>query len=717
MAEQGKAFASNKQSNWAKPELGDIDSQPGIYIGEIKQIISGSRDGSVKVYIPVLGGDPDDENGWQKCTYASPFLGSTPGYNRLNQSNTYEIAQQSYGFFMTPPDPGNLVLCCFPPGRGSVGVWFACVSNNMSKYNIPAAAPSTSYENIDPFSLSQGGGASIATSIVPGVPYPVGDFNDKNPTTSKSDWIRNLRPINPAAAIQLVRAGLDKDITRGAITSSVQRDPVSSVFGFNTPGRPVPNQDPKNNPNLNQQVSSGTYVPPTVTSRLAGHSLVMDDGDIYGKNNLVRLKTAAGHQILMNDTEGFMYVSNATGTAWVELTKEGDVLIYGARDFSVRTSGNIQMHSDRDILLNATRSLKLKGTAVEVQGTNYTSIIGTQQLSLFGGQTSIKGRSRVSINSSGPMSLTSAGGMQLKGSTIGLNSGGGGELPSPQPITTFMNPDSIYADNQWVVRTNSLSSICYRVPTHEPYIRGNIAAAIQQQEAIADFNQQADGNIVTVTGQTVAAQTVTSSQRVEIATASDINSPAPTSAFISQPEATQGLGALSTDEYQAYLAQTGYTNSGGTYETVSLEGYAGRYGLSNVALESTGYLKPNTPQTLEAINNPNNWVGGPGKPSSLNDFLTTTEYQDYAMNVYTTNNYSALQSAGAITADTPKDQVAGLMSVSHHIGPNAAVAWYSGYAVEGVPQINQFYQEGRYSQNQVAIIETSKASKTIVGAQ
>lgn len=315
------------------------------------------------------------------------------------------------------------------------------------------------------------------------------------------------------------------------------------------------------------------------------------------------------------------------------------------------------------------------------------------------------------------MSLTSAGGMQLKGSTIGLNSGGGGELPSPQPITTFMNPDSIYADNQWVVRTNSLSSICYRVPTHEPYIRGNIAAAIQQQEAIADFNQQADGNIVTVTGQTVAAQTVTSSQRVEIATASDINSPAPTSAFISQPEATQGLGALSTDEYQAYLAQTGYTNSGGTYETVSLEGYAGRYGLSNVALESTGYLKPNTPQTLEAINNPNNWVGGPGKPSSLNDFLTTTEYQDYAMNVYTTNNYSALQSAGAITADTPKDQVAGLMSVSHHIGPNAAVAWYSGYAVEGVPQINQFYQEGRYSQNQVAIIETSKASKTIVGAQ
>jgi hypothetical protein len=716
MAEQGRAFASSKQSNWAKPDLADIDSQPGIYVGEIKQILSGSRDGSIKVYIPILGGDPDDESGWQKCTYASPFLGSTTGPNNVLQANTYEVAQQSYGFYMTPPDPGNLVLCCFPPGRGSVGVWFACLSNNMSKYSVPAAAPSTSYENIDPYSLNQGGGAAIANSIVPGVPYPVGDFNDKNPVTAKSDWIKNLRPINAAATVQLIRAGLDKDITRGAITSSVQRDPVSSVFGFNSPGRPIPSQDTKNISNLNQQVSTGTFTPPTVTARLNGHSLVLDDGDIYGKNNLVRLKTAAGHQIMMNDSEGFVYISNATGTAWVELTKEGDVLIYNSRDLSVRSSGNIQLHSDRDVMINANRYLRMKGTVVEIEGSNYTSVVGKQQLSLFGGQTSLKGRSRVAINSGGTMSLTATGGMQLKGSTIGLNSGGGGELPSPQPIPSFLSPDTIFADNQWVIRTNSLSSICYRVPTHEPYIRGNIAAVLEQQEAIADFNQQADSNITTVTGETVATQNLTSSQNVEVATASNIDNPAPASAFISQPEAAQGLGALSQDEYQAYLAQTGYTNSGGTYETVSVEGYAGRYGLSAAALESAGYLKPGTPQTLAAIDNPNNWIGGPGQPNSLNEFLTTAEYQDYAMNVYTTQNYSALQTAGVITADTPIDQTAGLMSVSHHVGPNAAVAWYTGYAIENTQQINQFYQEGRYSQNQVAIIQTSKASKTIVGA-
>lgn len=714
MANQGHAIGSTAQSKWARPDIGDIDGQPGIYVGEIKQIISGSRDGSVKVYIPVFGGDPDDVNGWMQVSYASPFLGSTPGPNKTLQSNTYEVAQQSYGFFMTPPDPGNLVLCCFPPGRGSIGVWFACISNNLSKYMIPAAAPSTSWENIDPFSIQQGSAAQLAGSFVPGTPYPVGDFNDKNPTTSKADWIKNLRPINTPAAAQLIRAGLDKDINRGAITSSVQRDPVSSVFGFNTPGRPFPNQDTKNVADLKQKISTGTFVPPTVTGRLPGHSLVMDDGDLYGKNDLVRLKTAAGHQIMMNDSEGFVYISNATGTAWVELTKEGDVLIYNSRDLSVRSSGNIQLHSDRDVMINAGRYLRMKGTAVEIEGTQYTSVVGKQQLSLFGGQTSLKGRSRVSINSGGVMSITSAGGMQLKGSTIGLNSGGGGELPSPQPITSYLSPDAVFAQNQWIVRTNSISSICYRVPTHEPYIRGNVSAVIEQQEANAEFNQQADANITTVTGETVAAVNLPTSQTVEVASSQNLDNPAPTSAFISQPETTQRLGELSPNEYQAYLAQTGYSNSGGVYETVSIEGYAGRYGLSSQALQNAGYLKPGTPQTLEAINNPNNWVGGPNAPSSLNAFLTTPGYQDYAMNVYTAQNYSTLQTAGMITPNTTKEQVAGFLSVSHYTGADTAVAWYSG-GVADTKQIDQFYQEGRYSQTQVRLIESSKASKTLVG--
>ena len=44
---------------------------------------------------------------------------------------------------------------------------------------------------------------------------------------------------------------------------------------------------------------------------------VMDDGDDKGKSNQIRLRTSTGHQILMDDDEGIIYVATASGNAWV----------------------------------------------------------------------------------------------------------------------------------------------------------------------------------------------------------------------------------------------------------------------------------------------------------------------------------------------------------------------------------------------------------------
>jgi len=41
---------------------------------------------------------------------------------------------------------------------------------------------------------------------------------------------------------------------------------------------------------------------PVESSKLrAGHTFVMDDGTLYGKDQLIRLRTSLGHQILMSD--------------------------------------------------------------------------------------------------------------------------------------------------------------------------------------------------------------------------------------------------------------------------------------------------------------------------------------------------------------------------------------------------------------------------------
>lgn len=720
MANQGRAYAGYKQPDWADPSKGDIDGQPGIYVGVVKEIVTGTRNGAVRVYIPAFGGDENDENGWNQCTYASPFLGSTTGYNNQLQLNNYDVVKQTYGFFMTPPDPGNQVLCCFPPGRGSVGVWFACLTNDMSLYSIPAATPATQWTNIDAVSLQTGQSSALTGILSAGTPYPVGEFNELDPNTKKSDWIKNLRPINPYATVQLVAAGLDKDVNRGAISSSSQRDPISSVFGFNSPGRPVPQQDVKNIPNLQDQINQGTFDPTQykVTNRVPGHSFVMDDGDVFGKNQLVRLKTAAGHQILMNDSEGFMYVSNATGTAWVELTKEGDVLIYGARDFSVRTQGNIQMHSDRDILINAGRYFNVNAPAVQIQGTVVTTVTGGQALQLYGGAAILKGKTGASIYSGGPMSIKAVGAMPINASTIALNGGGGSEPATPKPISTFLNPESYFVNNQWIVRTNSLQSACYRVPTHEPYVRGNIASIVQQQEDVFSTISNTTANITTVTGETVSAITAVPSKNIEDASTLSVVSPAPTSSFISEPTVYEGIGILTPSELQAYNAQTGYVYSNNTANAVNQYGYAGSYQLNSQALQDIGWLKPGTPQTFDAINNPNNWIGSAGGPASLDDFLENPTYQSTAMQNYTTQNYAILQANGIINNNTPPDQVAGLLSAAHQYGAADTVNWYAGLQTTNATpdQFAQAYQQGAYSQSQAGTITASQQSKTIIGA-
>ena len=68
--------------------------------------------------------------------------------------------------------------------------------------------------------------------------------------------------------------------------------------------------------------------------RTGGHTFVMDDGDLQGNDVLVRLRTAYGHQIMMNDSEQTLFVIHANGESWIELGKEGTIDIYSKNSFS-----------------------------------------------------------------------------------------------------------------------------------------------------------------------------------------------------------------------------------------------------------------------------------------------------------------------------------------------------------------------------------------------
>jgi hypothetical protein len=719
-----KPYVGQRTPDFADDTTGDVGFMPGIYVGTIVSQETATRDGRLDVYIAQFGGAEGTKNA--TVTYASPYLGSTTSPPGEPQFNRYFYTKQTYGFFMTPPDVGNQVLCCFPPGKGAVGFWFACITSNASLYMLPASG-ALSLDKIDPASFSDALGQQLLPFLKAGNFYPVGEFNENQRNVWTPNWINNLRPINGPLALQFIQQGLDSDPTRGAITSSVQRDPISAVLGFNSPGRPIPSQDPKNNANLRQKIASGNFTPSefVVTTRLTGHSLVLDDGDIYGQNNLVRMRTAAGHQVMMNDSEGFVYISNAAGTAWVELTKTGDVLIYGRNDFSVRTQGNIMFHSDRNLSINA-RNINMRATsAISLEG-QAIQATGERIVNFYGRTVQLKSASNMGLFAGSSMAIRASGSMALNASIINLNGGGGGgEIAQPQKLPSYLSSDSFFTESGWTVATNSIDSICYRIPTHEPYIRGNIASIIQNQEIQANVITNYTGTVTTIDGEIVVPPVLLPSENQAGASNIPVTDPAPSSQFIKQTDPGIDVGVLNNDQFRAYLAQIGYTSSGGDYNPVFLDspvqglnpvGAAGKYQLDSFALQAVGFVKPGTPQSIEAINNPNNWVGPPAGPANLQAFLANPDIQDQAVIDYTRYNYSELQKAGIITPNSTSQEIAGYLATSH-VGTAAATeAWYTNIDTQNLDTktLDNYYQQGRYSQTRVSVIQRSNASKVII---
>jgi hypothetical protein len=700
-------YMGTKQASFVNDSNAEIPLSQGIYKGLVKGIDTATRSGRLQVYIPEFGGDdPDLPAYWQTVSYASPFLGSTRGRGGPDYpANTFNTTRQTYGFYMSPPDIGSQVLCCFPSGQRKEGYWFACVNPNLSKYMVPAIG-SVPANKVD--------GDSVPPELKPfikdGQYYPVGEFNEYDPRVFDSDWVNKLRPLHLYRFYQLLEQGLNQDPDRGAISSSIQRDPIGAVFGMSTPGRPTPEQDPANIPDLRQKLQSGDFNPAdfTVFNRVGGHSITMDDGDMFGHSNLTRIRSSAGHQIIMNDTKQFMYISNATGTAWVELTAAGDILIYSQKDLSIRSQGNVMMHSDHDFNIEAKGSVNIKsGDSLKLQG-QVVQANADRTLNLYGQQTQLKGASSLSLVSGGSATLKGSS-VAIVGSPILLNSGGGGgAINPPSKIQEYMLPDTKLGDTGYDIYTNSLSSICYKLPTHEPYIRGSIAAAVAAQEAFA-----ANSGPVNVDGVTSPPPAVTSTAGLDQAATESVTDPAPSGAFIKQPDPSTGLGVLGNDQVRALLAQSGFSDSGSNYSYVAPDGKLGKYSMDAGSLAQLGYVQPGT--TDSQLNNPNVWTGKDGM-NDATSFIQSNRIQESSQFEITKNNYAQLQNLGVITPATSPDVVAGLLRASQATNTVHVTKWYqSGVnsADNTGTTISQYFNQGRYSQTQVGVINLSNASKNL----
>jgi hypothetical protein len=203
----------------------------------------------------------------------------------------------------------------------------------------------------------------------------------------------------------------------------------------------------------------------------------MDDGDEAGKDQLMRLRTTGGHQILMNDSENVLYIASASGQHWLEFSKNGQINVYGAAGFNLRTQGVLNLHSD--VMLNMSAP-NIKMTAVGNDKVPLGSISmttsGNFSASAFG-LASIKCNGALSLSAVGKASLTAGGWLNMSslGKTsvngpVALLLNSGTPLP-PLPVTPptlTPKPDTKLQGGVWntggVIMTG-----CTVTPAHEPW--------------------------------------------------------------------------------------------------------------------------------------------------------------------------------------------------------------------------------------------------------
>jgi hypothetical protein len=641
-----------------REEAGASRVDPYPYIGIVKNNLDPTRSGRLQIYIPDLGGDEQDQTSWRTVSYSSPFMGYTTNENIADTADTFESVSHSYGMWMVPPDIGVQVIALFIAGDPLRGYWISCVNPNLSHHMIPALAGSPN---------------AIGNK---GAPAPVVEFNENRTENITNPAFYNIsKPIHKRQAEILKVQGLDQDPIRGAISSSSQRETPSHVFGISTPGRPL--NDPADDLNYISKLNSDTLPPEyyKIKSRQGGHTFVMDDGATLGQDRLVRLRTAKGHQILMHDSANTLYIAHADGTSWIELTTDGRVNVYSQGAFSVRSESDINLHSDKNININAANNINLKaGNKIATESARTTILAGSLGVET-GNDTEFKVGSRFNVETAASMSLKVGSTYALEAQTILNNSGGTVSVPQ---IKGF------------VIGNTDLNTIVTVAPTHEPFYRGVTPAFFNPENSSSGIEPQA-----TYTGAVDATKNLGGTE---------VKVPAGTKDLRNQPDATGTVGNLSKDQMTAYLAQIGKSESGGNYAAVNQLGYVGKYQFGYQALIGAGYVKSSV-TSLAQLDNPNSWTGKDGI-TDKSAWLSNGSVQESAMLEYTKGNYTSMIANGAITADMPPEEVGGMLSVAHLLGPNkgtptrpGALGWRQGLggADANGTTGDTYFQKGKFA--------------------
>lgn len=322
--------------------------------------------GRVKVWCPSIDGDAYSVENLPWVMYVSPLAGVTRDYPVGSSASTSE-GPSAYGFW-GPPKMGAFVVVGFMHGDINQRFYIGCVYPNHANRSLPTGRNSESGPLTD-------------------VESPIQPATNNLKTQFTGNLAASEAKTRGVYERQVAQARTQKDGSEGYQKGVLETGLDPQTYCWVTPGR---------------------------------HAIIMQDNP---ENGRVRIKTADGNQVILDDANERIYVSTAKGKTWIELDADGRVHIYGSDDIAVTSGGSINMTVAKDFTLQA-------GGNINLSAGGWLRASACSNLALTGDQS-------VNITSGGGLDILAAATILQTGKEIHLNGPGAAKAECPEKPTTI----------------------------------------------------------------------------------------------------------------------------------------------------------------------------------------------------------------------------------------------------------------------------------------
>jgi hypothetical protein len=523
-----------------------------------------------------------------------------------------------------------------------------------------------------------------ATSYGGATRLPVTNFNSNSLDNSNSPNFNNTtRPVHSYSATIMNQQGIIRDPIRGPISSSASREPASRVgWGISTPGRPI-YEGGFDDATVTQNLDSSKNQQLKVVARRGGHSIVMDDGDIIGRDQLVRIRTATGHQILMSDDGQTLMILHSNGQSYIELGKEGTIDMYSTNSVNIRTQGDLNLHADRNVNIHAMENLNIQAKNIQTNSEEKTKMRSGSDINMSatGKLTGLAGGA-IAWAAGGDASLVGGGQAFINGSKVNLNSGSPGTSPDAvSAIPLIAQTDTLYDEEKgFMAAPGKLLTIVSRAPAHAPW-----ANAGQGVDAKTNLNasSQLPASPSPAVETTTAAAANTGATPPAVATVASVPAGVPPiSSAVDNNTTAAALGSVATSAASGELAPA--TKEGAAIVPTSNGPVVaiGAFAQTVSQLAAGGILKPGAATLVNGLVQAGAnitqamssalFTGAPGAENLTKLVQNPTAQSKSVVNTMQ-QSQTALGKAGAITGAESPEQVTGMVTAATTFGVGTTI--------------------------------------------